>query len=299
MSAFSLVIICLLAGMLTARIQHPQGLNTSLNWWLLYIALPALVLDQIPRLAWHPGMWFPPLAMWLVFLGAWLLLAMLGRWQGWSRQQTGALILTCGLGNTAFVGYPLVEALRGSEGLGIAVIADQLGSFLVVSSLGVLVAGIYSGQRPNARHLLRRVVFFPAFVALLAALLLRPLGGLPLALADVAARLGSTLTPLALFSVGMQLRLRLPRNELSAMCWGLSWKLMLAPAVIWLCASQLNITGDAADVAILQSAMGPMVTGGILAQQYGLASTLASRILGIGVLLSLVSVPLIDMLLRL
>ncbi len=285
--------------MLTARIKHPQGLNASLNWWLLYIALPALVLDQIPQLAWQPGMWFPPLAMWVVFLGAWLLLVMVGRWQGWSRQQTGALILTCGLGNTAFVGYPFVEALRGSEGLGIAVIADQLGSFLVVSSLGVLVAGIYSGERPNARRLLLRVVLFPAFIALIVALVLRPFGGLPVALAEVAARLGSTLTPLALFSVGMQLRLRLPRQEISAVFWGLSWKLVLAPLVIWLCTRQLTIADTTADIAILQSAMGPMVTGSILAQQYGLAPMLASRVLGIGVVLSLVSVPLIDMLLRL
>lgn len=292
MSALWLVLICLGAGVVVARLKHPEGLSLSLNWWMLYIALPALVLDQITRLAWSPSMLFPAAAMWGVFLGAWALIALVGRWRGWTRGQIGALVLTCGLGNTAFVGYPLVEALRGTDSLGTAVIADQLGSFLVLSSLGVIVAALYAGQHIAPRQLAKRVLLFPAFIALMAAFALRGLGGLPAPLAEVAARLGSTLTPLALFSVGMQLKLKMPGNEAEPMAWGLSWKLLLAPLLIWGLASSLNITGEALSIAVLQGAMAPMITAGILAQQHGLAPGLASRIVGIGIVLSLITVPL-------
>ncbi len=63
--------------------------------------------------------------MWVTFFGAWLLFGLLGPRLGWARQRTGALILVCGLGNTSFMGYPLVEALRGKPGLALAVVANR------------------------------------------------------------------------------------------------------------------------------------------------------------------------------
>ena len=292
MTALWLVLICLGAGMLVARVKHPEGLSLSLNWWMLYIALPALILEQITQVDLALDMLYPAIALWGLFLGAWWLTALVGRLRGWSRGQIGALVLTAGLGNTAFVGYPLIETLRGSEALGRAVLADQLGSFLVLSSLGVVVAALYAGHRVAPAQLLRRVLVFPAFIALIAAFSLRTVGGLPAPLLDVASRLGATLTPLALFSVGMQLQLRLPGNEAGLLAWGLGWKLLLAPLLIWGVAVAIGVPSVSYSVAVLQGAMAPMITAGIMAQQHGLAPGLASRMVGIGTLISLLSVPL-------
>lgn len=298
MNALLLILVCIIAGALAVRVSHPDGLVGALNWWVLYIALPALVLDQASRLQWALDLLFPALAMWLVFLGAWAVLAAIGRWRGWTRGQIGALVLTCGLGNTAFIGYPMIEALRGGQALGSAVVADQLGSFMVLSSLGVLVASLYSGQRFRPLRLARQVLLFPAFIALVMATLARLVGGVPAPLAEVAARLALTLVPLALFSVGMQLRLRAPGHDLGPMLCGLGWKLVAAPLLVWAVVMAVGLTGDAADVAVLQAAMAPMISAGILAQQYGLAPVLASRVVGVGILVSLVSVPVLDQLLR-
>ena len=126
MSALLLLFICLAFGLAAARwAKPPPTLAQSLNWWVMNIALPALVLDLIPKLHFDPQLWFLPVAMWLVFGGAWLFFAILGPRLGWSRSRIGALILVAGLGNTAFMGYPMVEALRGEEGLGLAVIARR------------------------------------------------------------------------------------------------------------------------------------------------------------------------------
>jgi len=95
----------------------------SLTWWVLNVALPALVLELIPRVTFDPQLWFLVASMWLTFAGAWLLFGVLGARLGWSRQRIGALILVCGLGNTGFMGYPLLQALRGREGLALAIVA--------------------------------------------------------------------------------------------------------------------------------------------------------------------------------
>lgn len=295
MGALVVVIFCVTAGLVIARLPHPAGLAQALNWWVVYIALPALVLGQITVLDSSAPMLLPALSIWLVFLGGWLFIALAGYLLGWPRDKTGALVLTAGLGNTSFVGYPLVEALRGEAALGMAVIADQFGSFLMLSTLGLVVAAIYSGQRVKIFGILQRVLVFPAFWALLLALALRALDLAPSMLMELSQRLGVTLTPLALFSVGLQLRLRSAGSDSLPLLLGLSWKLLLAPLLailfLWLNAA---LNSPSADIIILQAAMAPMVTAGILAQQYNLAPALASRMVGIGLMFSLVTVPLLS-----
>lgn len=297
MSAFALLLLCLLIGVIAARSGRvPEGTPQSLNWWILHVALPALVLAQIPRLGFSAALLFPALAPWLVFGGAALLFPLLGRWQGWDRGTVGALILTCGLGNTAFMGLAMVEALRGPAALGPAVIADQLGSFLALSSGGVLVAALYGGSAPQPREILRRVLFFPPFIALIAGLVVRLLGGWPEPAEAVLRRLGETLVPLALFSVGLQFRIG-HGGGWGPLCAGLGWKLAGAPLVVGLIALATGAGGLPEQVAVLQSGMAPMITAGILAIQSGLAPRLANRIVSLGILLSLATVPLLNRLL--
>ncbi len=122
---------------------------------------------MIPRVDFNPQSWFLVAAMWVTFFGAWLLIAILGRMLGWSRQRIGALVLPCGLGNTSFMGYPMVEALRGESGLSLAVVADQLGCFPLLAAGGIVVASIFAGKRPSMGLVTRRIVTFPAFIALI------------------------------------------------------------------------------------------------------------------------------------
>ncbi len=51
------------------------------------------------------------------------------------------------------------------------------------------------------------------------------------------------------------------------------------------------------EVTVLQAAMAPMISGAMLAQQNRLEPALANAVLGLGILLSFVTVPLVDRLL--
>ncbi|HEY0913838.1 MAG TPA: AEC family transporter, partial [Solimonas sp.] len=134
MTPILLLVVCLTLGVLVARFARPpMGLAQGLNWWVINIALPALVLELIPRLHFDPQLWFLVVTQWLVFIGAALFFHLLGGRLGWSRARIGCMILMTGLGNTSFVGFPLLEALRGREGLALGVVADQLGCFVALA----------------------------------------------------------------------------------------------------------------------------------------------------------------------
>ncbi|MEL0027587.1 MAG: AEC family transporter, partial [Perlucidibaca sp.] len=54
----------------------------------------------------------------------------------------------------------------------------------------------------------------------------------------------------------------------------------------------LGMHGLLLSIAVLQTAMAPMISAAILADQHGLEPDLANAILGTGILLSLLTVPL-------
>jgi len=290
--ALAIIVFCVAAGMLTARVNHPEGLAQSLNWWVVYVALPALVLGQIVKLEPSWSLLLPGVSMWLVFFGAWGTMALVGAWLRWSRGLIGCMVLTAGLGNTAFVGYPLIEALMGKEGLGIAVITDQFGSFLMLSVMGAVVTAVYSGQQLRWGEVAKRLLTFPAFIALLAAIMLGRLPSLPPVFFALTDTLGATMVPLALFSVGLQLKIRSAGGDTQPLLFGLGWKLLLAPLAVWALLLWFGVDVKTTQVVVLQGAMAPMVTGGIMAQQHGFAPAVASRMVGLGLLISLFTVPL-------
>jgi len=288
-----MLFVCLVLGAVLARWANPPaGMVAGINWWVINVALPALVLELIPRVSFDVQLWFPVAAMWLTFGGAWLLFATLGPRLGWSRRRIGALILVCGLGNTGFMGYPLLEAMRGREGLALAIVADQLGTFMILASGGIVVASAYAGTAASMRLIARRIVVFPPFVALVAGAIAGAAGGWPPLLDGVFSPIGATMTPLALFSVGMQFKLHPGQRPWLATSLGLGWKLLLAPLLCLAMGTASGIGGQVLSVGVLQAAMAPMVSAAILADEYDLEPTLANTVLGVGIVVSLLSVPL-------
>lgn len=298
MSALLLLLTCLLLGVLVARFaKPPAGIVHGVNWWVINVALPALVLALVPKVKVDAQLWFPVATMWVTFFGAWLLFAVLGKMLNWSRERIGALTLVCGLGNTAFMGYPMMEALHGKQGLALAVVADQLGCFPLLSSAGVAVASIYAGRSPQAGVIARRILTFPSFLALLLAVIVGMLGGWPPILDDVFTPIGATLTPLALFSVGLQFKFHLRERQLPALLLGLGWKLLLAPIAALLLGMAAGVGGLTLTVGVLQAGMAPMISAAILADEYKLEPSLANTLLGAGIVLSLITIPLGNLLL--
>ncbi|ADO75161.1 AEC family transporter [Stigmatella aurantiaca] len=294
-TVLSLLAVCLVLGALARRSgRFPPQTAAVFNTFVLHVPLPALVLGVVHRLAFRPELLVAAVTPWLVFLGAWGLCQVLGPRLGLGRTSIAALVLTAGLSNTAFVGLPMAEALLGREGLAVAVVVDQLGSFLLLATLATFVAvRASSGETPpSPATLLRKVVGFPPFLALVLALVLRPWAfpGWAEALLE---RLSAPLTPLTLFSVGFQLQFRGIRSRLRGLALGLGYKLALAPALVmaglWMMPGMAPVVREA---VLLQNAMAPMVSGAILASEHDLDVELAVLMVGLGIPLSFATAPL-------
>lgn len=294
MNAFAAIFAWMALGLALRRTPLPERAFAGLNRFIVWVPLSAVILRAIRVLDWAPSYWAPVSSSWIVFGASAVLFAALGRKLGWGRAKTGALTLVGGLGNTSFLGYPLLRALYGERALSVAVLVDQPGSFLALSTAGIAAASYYSSGRASARETSRRLAAFPPAWALLAAVLLHGTSFPAPAekVLELAARL---LTPLALISVGAALRFDAAslRRERGPLAWGLGWKLAAAPALIALLFAGLGgLRGEAVCVTVLESAMAPMITASIVAAEHGLDPELSALMVGVGAPLSLLTVPL-------
>lgn len=287
MNNLFLLILCFLAGMLLRRLRRmPDNAPATLNSFIIHISLPALTLLYVHELHISGGVVLTAAMAWLVFGLSAGFFRLVGRWLHLRRATIGALMLVGGLGNTSFFGLPMVEAFYGKEGITTAIIADQLGSFFVLSVLGITVAGIYSSGRPTAAEIVKRIALFPPFISLVIALLLIPVeyAGWFTALLK---RLGDTLAPMALLSVGMQLRLGHVAEHKRNLAIGLAFKLVLAPLAIYLLYVQLlGAHGQAIQVTLFEAAMPSMITAAIVASEHDLDPPLANLMVAVGLILS-------------
>src|SRR5512141_255379 len=129
---FLLIALCLTAGFLL-RITSvlPEHAHKGINVSILYIALPSVALLYIPAIRWSSELLLPVAMPVLVWSGAWLILKLTAKRLAMDPATNAALLLTAGLGNTSFVGFPLTQAYFGDAGLRIAVICDQI-TFVVL-----------------------------------------------------------------------------------------------------------------------------------------------------------------------
>jgi hypothetical protein len=113
-------------------------------------------------------------------------------------------------------------------------------------------------------------------------------------------RLAQTLVPIALVAVGFQLKVSLEvlsrrARELSL---GLVFKLVLAPVFFYgLYRGVMGSREFATHVTLLEAAMAPMITASVVATEFECDAELANLMVGVGIPLSLITVPIWNLLL--
>ncbi|ABB24548.1 AEC family transporter [Pelodictyon luteolum] len=298
MHNLTLIIICFLLGIAARKLgRMPADTSSVFNSFIIHVSLPALTLLYVHDLRLTGDVAVLASMPWLHFMLAAAFFLVAGKALRLPRKTVGALILTGGLGNTSFLGLPMIEAFYGREGIAHGIIVDQLGSFMVLSTLGITVAGIYSEGRPSIPAILKRIIIFPPFIALLLALFLMPVV-YPAWLVAVLGRLGDTLAPLALFSVGFAFRPGHLEGNGRNLSLGLGFKLVLAPlvlAVFYL--GIVGVRGPGVEVMLFEAAMPPMITAGIIAAEHDINPPLAGLMVALGIIFSFVTLALWSMLL--
>lgn len=294
MESFVLVLVYLVIGFLLRRLpQFPQETGLVLNQYVLFVALPALVLQKIPLLEFSSQLWLPAITPWVVLLIVAGLIILAGRLWRWEKTTVGALLVVLPLGNTSFLGFPMVEAFFGDQALPYAMIYDQAGSFLALATYSTILAAWYNpnAATPTAGQIIKRVLTFPSFVALVLALCLKSVT-YPAFFNLVLDSLAATLVPVIMIAVGFQFRLQLDNKEAKPLIFALGVKLLLMPLLALGFLSLFQPDPLLLQVVVFEAAMPPMVSAGAIAIGAGLALRLVPALVGLGLLLSFISLPL-------
>ncbi len=289
MSSIILLFLCLSLGIFFRRTKIlPKEAPLVLNQFVINISLPAMALFYLSKIEISTQLLFPLGVAWIGFFFAAILFISLGKIFNWSKSLIGCLILTGGLGNTSFVGIPVVEALYGKEGLKTLVLVDLPGTFMVLSTVGILTAATYSRGKTDLKQISTRILKFPPFIAFCIGLSIAILGlSIPEDIDMVFEKLSLTITPLALVSVGYQLKIERKSKHWKFLVLGLGYQLLIWPAVIFILYKFVfNQSGIPFEVCVIEAAMAPMITASIVASSYGLKPKLSSMMVGIGIPLS-------------
>ena len=293
MANFILIGIFVLLGLLFRRLKaFPDQTAHVLNMFALYVSLPAVILLKVPELSFSKESVVAAIVPWCMLLLSAILVIILARSMRWSRETTGVLLLVVPIGNTSFMGVPMVNAFFGEAGIPHLILYDQIGTMLIFATYGAVILSLYSGERSNVPTIIKRALLFPPTTDLMIGLALRN-WTYPQVVVNTLEDLGGVLTALVMTAIGFQMKLRLQRTTLKPLTAGLSIKLIVAPLIALLGCRILGLNSLAADISIFEAGMPPMVTACALAAAAGMGVELAIAMAGLGLILAFATLPLL------
>lgn len=287
MENFALIFVAITIGYLIAKKEiFPKDTPLILNQFILYISAPALVLLKIPQLSFSFEVVIPVVIAWAVMSLSAFVTFYISKILSFSREITGSLMLVAVLGNTSYLGIPIIQAYFGENALGYVMMYDQMGTFIALCTYGTFVSIYYSDtQEVNIKAIVLKIVSFPPFIALIIALFFMGRGFSPM-LQSVLGSLANTIIPLALVAVGLQLKFKLQKEYIKPFSIALVIKLIFAPFVAVTISFLFGWNSQAATISIMEASMAPMITAAAVASMAGLSPTLSSAIVGYGILIS-------------
>ncbi|GAX34935.1 AEC family transporter [Nodularia sp. NIES-3585] len=285
-----------LVGFILGR-KLPNSVPTRLGQWLFWVGVPISIVAFLRRADLSGQIWIAPAIAYLaISLGAFL------AWWGMKGQAyftktthqkstQGSLLLAAMVGNTGNLGYPITLALVGQEYFAWALFYDMLGSLFGAYGFGIVLASHFGGNVRNYGQITQSLLINPALWSFGFGLLFRAVT-LPPFLESTLETLGWGVIAVTIVLIGMRLSGlnswdRLPEAGIS-----LTIKMFIVPLVIGSTLSLFGVTGEPAQVIVLQMAMPPAFATLVIAETFNLDRDLAVTCLAVGAMVLLVTLPL-------
>ena len=194
--------------------------------------------------------------------------------------------------NAGFLGNPVMEGIYGAQGLLYASI------YLIPLRLAMWTVGIACFTGTRGKGVLRRIVTHPCIIATAIGLFLMLSGiQLPQWLVKPITLTGSSNTALSLLVVGGVLASLKPSNLLDKHCFGYCLlRLIIIPLITLAGCLLLHTQPMVTQTAVILAGMPAPLTAAMLATRYGKDETLAVSMIFISTLASMVTLPLLSLL---
>ena len=293
---FVLIIGLILIGTLGRRSNLlPFGTANVLNTFVLNVSLPAMILLSIPKLHLDESIIYPVAAHWIFYCLNILLVLIASKVFHFKKSVLGVLLVVSCLGNTAFLGIPMVGTYLGSEAISYAVLYDQLGSGIAFIITGAFILPLFSGDKKKSlKEVLIQLLSFPCFVALMMSFLLIKFP-LPQIFNHFLESISMTLVPCSMIAVGYQMKFRMKFDKVIPITVGLVIKMIILPVMAILLYKFLNQEELSLKASVLQVSMPPMITAGAMAMSIDLENEIAAALVGYGLIIAFITTAIVNL----
>lgn len=285
-----------LVGILLGR-KLPEKFPTRLGQFLFWVGVPISIVAFLRQTDLSGQIWIAPAIAYLaILLGAfvaWLVIkgqAYLTNSHPPASTQ-GSLILASMVGNTGYLGFPITLAMVGKEYFAWALFYDLLGTLFGAYGFGVLLAARFGNTAQNHQQMAKAILINPALWSFGFGLLFRQVTIPPLIEFSLNT-LAWFVLALSLILIGMRLARLGSWYKLKPAFISIFIKMLLVPLILGVSLRFFGVTGEAAQVVVLQMAMPPAFATVVLAETFDLDRDLAVTALAIGNMVLLVTLPI-------
>ncbi|MBW9220219.1 AEC family transporter [Methanothermococcus sp. SCGC AD-155-N22] len=224
----------------------------------------------------------------------------LGRYLKLERRSIGGLILVCALGNTGFLGYPVIYGFYGDPGLVRAIFCDMgsvIASLLIGTFVGITFGESIKEEGNTSIYIIKRLLRFPPFIACILSILFIILGigieDIPTFLVDTLNYLSKATVPLIMISLGLSLSPSSTKFGIKYGIIALLVRMGVAPLLAAILSMMFLLEGLERNVLILQSAMPSAMMSLVFSLLYRLDIKLVASACFITTITSLVFLPIL------
>ncbi len=213
---------------------------------------------------------------------------------GYDDKKLWSVLVTVMIANTAFMGYPVNLGIFGHEGFLRAIFCDiaTMCIFLILSFVLVIKFG------GTVKKAIRRIALFPPLWAIVFGLGLNILNvSIGPVLDNTVRYLGNGAIPLIMISLGLSIDLGGLSRSKSMVAFTSVMKLVFFPAVAFVAVLFLGLSDLQYTVAVVEAAMPSGMLSLVLAITYNLDYELTSDCILINTVISLITLPVIIMIL--
>ncbi len=279
-----------------------EQIHLELSNLVLNVCLPAMVIHSM-NFAFSPDVLVKSgqlaLAAFVIYSGTILLSYPLTRLLGARGQQRDIFQYVLVFSNVGYMGYPVINAVMGERGVFYTAIYNLAFTVLVWTyGVHLMTRGSAAAGDNHWVAQLKRVVN-PNLIALVIGFVLFLFSiELPGPVSATIKMIGDTTTPLSMMFIGFILSDVSIRETVSdPRVYGVSaMRLLLLPLLVYAGFRLLGVTGDLLTVAFISTAMPAAANTAILAAVYDNDYHLGSRTIFISTLLSVVTLPLMILL---
>jgi predicted permease len=269
--------------------------SAKLNAIALNVTLPAGIFLALHRFTISRHSLLAPGIYALLSLAWWGLAAIVGRKLRLSPSRQAVFILTAVFTNTAFIGYPVTEAVLGEAGKARAVLIDQIAGEPLAFTLGAFIAarGAHESLRVPWHEELRRLLLFPPLLALAFAVIWQLVGWppVPSPVGTVLSVLSTSTVPIVMVALGLIVRAGSLRESVRQATVLSVLRLFIAPLSAWAVTRALKLPAEEITVTTLEAGMPSMMFTLILTLRYGLDAEFCAALITATLLGSLIALP--------